>query len=710
MKFYIAIKYRQAIVMDLDKITFKDNSEFNPLMDVSLPDSLLNQNYDFKNDVIIASLIASMMQLGFIPTKELYKVFINLDKNQIVDIYNNIISILKNLKGDDVKYEPFYPNFPEQVMEMDHLSLFMMAIMHYWTSGYWKPDFKKLPRQFAFEDIDFKEIGIISEDNFKLIFNNLVSSNESLSDDDKKVIKWFFDNYNEKELSLEALEIPFKENLCYIASLMIEKNRDITKLIKTATDILRIAVALSDGDISLATNTKFISFPRSTRRIFAKALEKVASEEDINRHRGKWIKLFHSLHIGEYSEQLYKLAKKIRNNEKIETFNGKVQKAIDDVNIELAVELLIQRPGEFTRKIDHLLRMAPQNEALIISEFTKVIDKVNSRVLLQLLGNLKIRNEDVLKRIVFPKGMVQCATIIQNQLPALTDTAIDELSFVIKNTLKNRFKGLEYLGKVWIDPELKNCPLPTQQRSTSKGLFQVARGTHLPFRDDKGTLRFFIYWVGQDIDLSATLHDENFEEIEHISYTNLKSSQYQAYHSGDIVQAPKGASEFIDITIDDAVNYGARYVVMNVLVYNGPTFAEHKKVYAGWMTRSKPKSNEIYDPKTVEQKIDLTSKSKNSIPVVFDLVERKAIWADLNTTNNYYYGGNNIESNRASIAESLEAIVTNANKVSLYELFTLHGESRGEIVDIKEEADIIFSISEGITPYNISIINSEYLI
>ena len=227
------------------------------------------------------------------------------------------------------------------------------------------------------------------------------------------------------------------------------------------------------------------------------------------------------------------------------------------------------------------------------------------------------------------------------------------------------------------------------------------------------TLRFFIYWKGQDIDLSGTLYDEDFNNVGQCSYTSLRSAKYQTYHSGDIIQAPNGACEFIDITMDGAVASGARYVSMNVLVFSGPTFAEHEVCYAGWMTRANPNSNEVFEPKTVEQKIDVRSETKNVIPVIFDLVERKAIWADLTTRGREYgtyYGGNNVENNRASIAQATEAMLNINNKVTLAELFTFHGLARGEIVANKEDADTIFSLYEGtVTAGDISVINSDYI-
>jgi hypothetical protein len=658
------------------------------------------------NENLAATLSADMMRLGFIPSKDLYETLMCAPTDVLENVYNELLPALKSLKGADVEYKPMYPNFPTQVMEADYLELFINAIVHYWSFGQLTPEYETLPREFAFEDVKFREIGVIDNDQFDEIFGQLVGSNESLSELDKKVLTWFMDRGN---ISFNG-KIPFKENLCFIAGYLLNKGKDISKFIDTATDVLRVAVALNGGDISLADNTKFKSMPRATRRQLVAALEGVASEEDINRHRGKWVKLFHSLHIGELgSKRLVAIADKIRNNKKITTFNGQVEAAVARKDVTTAVELLVNRPGEFARRIDHLLRIAPRKQSMIVFNFLEVADKVNTRVLLQLLGNLKVRGEARDKTIVFPKGQLGKAQVIRKDVPALGKLALKELKAGLQRVLIGRFGDRDDLGKVWIDPDLKACPLPTAMRSASEGSFQVGRGTRLPFGDDKSTLRFFIYWVGRDIDLSATVHDESFNLIDHIGYTNLRSKGIQSCHSGDITSAPNGASEFIDVTIDAAVKAGARYVVMSVYVYSGPTFAEHKKVYAGWMTRSKPKSNEIYDPKTVEQKIDLTSDSKVSIPVVFDLVERKAIWTDLSKRAQFGYGGNNTHSNRVGTEALLEAIVDKDNKVSLYELFMMHAIARGEPVKNKEDADTVFSTYEGVTPYDTAVINSEYI-
>jgi len=110
------------------------------------------------------------------------------------------------------------------------------------------------------------------------------------------------------------------------------------------------------------------------------------------------------------------------------------------------------------------------------------------------LGHLNRRKVNSNKRVVFPKGSTQKAVVLRQTLKALDLNSVDVLRNGIKATLTNRFSELDSLGKVWIDPNLIDCPLPSQQRSSSEGLINIARGSRLPITDaqEKDTLRFFI--------------------------------------------------------------------------------------------------------------------------------------------------------------------------------------------------------------------------
>ena len=677
---FIALKYRNGIIVK------KESS---------------------KNKSMAASLSAEMMKLGYIPSEDLFVCLTTLSQDTFEELSKILIRSLRKIKGDDVSYRPFYPNFPKQVMDTNYIELYINALFHYFTFGFWKPDIKKLPRDYAFENIKFQEIDVIDEKVFKGIFNKILSSNESISDDQKNVLRYFIEKYDDLYIS----DIPYKENLCYVAGIFVEQNKDIDYMVSNATDVLRIATHLSDGDISLASNTKFKSFKRSVRRKLINALNSVIKEEDIVRHKNKWIRLFHTLHVGEYDNEVSRIAFKIRNNGKIETFNSKVEKYIKDKKISELLDLLNTRPSELARRLDKLLRTFTRSKTKICSAFDKVVDDIPTRVLLQVKGHFKRRDKDIESRIIFPKSMTQKGFIINNHMDAINKKYIDLINKSIDNSMIKRFSNLGTLGKVWIDPELVNCPIPTQQRSATSGAFQVARGTHLPISLDKNTLRMFIYWIGQDIDLTAVMYNEQLDYISHISYTRLKDHCINACHSGDITAASQGASEFIDVDINSCLKNNIRYICMNVFVYCGPDFSDHQTVYAGWMSREHPNSNEIYEPSTVDQKLDLTAQSRVNIPCLFDLKEKKVISVDLNVNAQNNYGGNNIESNMASVADSIKTIIDSNNKISLYELFSLHAKARGEIVKNKENADFTFGLNRenDISIYDLIDINSEYI-
>lgn len=487
----------------------------------------------------------------------------------------------------------------------------------------------------------------------------------------------------------------FAETRCILlAELVQRKDKDtFIKLMNNITDVLRVCTYMSDGDISLARNTKFINFKRAHRRFFAEVLDATWDAETAVRHKNKWVKLLHSLHVGEYSKSMWRNAKALRENEHIPTFNGDIESRLKVMDIKGAIANLKKRPSEFARRLDHILRLTDGPE-YVVSELKSVIAEIPTKIIVQLIGHFNNRTTDR-KTVVLPKGQLAKAVLI-DQKGELDETVRQTVLRELYGTLMERFSKRDAIeGKVWIDEALKDCPVPSGMRSVTPGLVTVPRGTRFDFGDD-AVLRFFVYWKGMDIDLSATYHDENFKTVGHVSYTRLRDQKAEAYHSGDITRAPNGASEFIDINVSKGLKK-ARYVAMNVFVFNGPTFKEHKECFVGWMGRSKPISNEIYEPSTVKHCIHLVNETSYVCPVIFDLKERKAIFVDMTKQERTHYWGNNVESNKAGIEDILYAAV-NPKKMSLYDLFETHALVRSKgIVDNKEEADVIFGFDEDAT-------------
>ncbi|OEH93617.1 TerD family protein [Bacillus solimangrovi] len=666
----------------------------------------------------IVTILKNIENIGYTLSKEIIDILSTFSVKELDDFYSSLVRLLKEMIGSNKTYAPMYPNFPEQVMNEDESLLYFNALIHYLSSGHLFPKYEKEDRSPLIDLTDLKVIKLGSKTAIDNIIRNLLASKTSLSEIDKRDITWFIENYPEKLTEIVPDEIPLKENIALLAKLLIDNNLPkgtLFKLFNTATDVLRLAVALSDGDISLAQATKFKSFRRKERRLLLSLLNNCDNiEEDMVKYKNRWIRLGERLHPSEYKEAYGKAQiafRKLRNNEKIETFNSKVSQAIKTEDYATALELLKQRPGEFARKLDHLIRIHSKPN-VVVNTFKDVAQSVSSTVLLQVITHFKNRNMQHELRTFFPKGNVAKVFGIDNTLPEIDERICKNIIDICETALINIYKEKDYLGKVYIDESLKNYVVPFSQRSASKALHSIVRGSKINLQEVTNTLRTFVYWkqpkaVRVDVDLSAVMYDEDWNYLEHISYTNLRSKKYNAAHSGDITAAPDGASEFIDIDIESVKKYGGRYIIISINNYTELPFTEMQECFMGWMNRQHPNSGEIYEPKTVENKIDITSETMICIPMILDLHEMKYIWTDISLKAHPSYH-NNVEKNNRGMVLMGKAFA-NLEKPKLYDLFHLHMLARGQRCDNIEEADVIFSLEQGITPYDQDIIVSQYI-
>ena len=265
-------------------------------------------------DDYILNLLKNVENLGFTFSQELVETVETLSVERLKTFYRQLISDLKELVGDDVEFSPMYPDFPEQVKQASTEELYMNAFLHYlgdWIGKRILPDYKKNEREALKDDIRLKVIELGDRNDFKAIFTRLLSAKTSISETDKKDIEWFVKTYNNKIFDFIPPEIPLKENLAYYIACLLASNIDvetqINKHVKTATDVLRIAVVVSEGDISLAENTRFKNISKRIRRLLLQTLENIGDiTEDMLRYKNRWKRLGEKLHPFEYKKQFPK--------------------------------------------------------------------------------------------------------------------------------------------------------------------------------------------------------------------------------------------------------------------------------------------------------------------------------------------------------------------------------------------------------------------
>jgi hypothetical protein len=172
------------------------------------------------------------------------------------------------------------------------------------------------------------------------------------------------------------------------------------------------------------------------------------------------------------------------------------------------------------------------------------------------------------------------------------------------------------------------------------------------------------------------------------------------------VDAPQGAAEFIDLDVELTKAAHVRYVVMSLNSFTAQPYCDLPECFAGWMTRQQAGSGEIFEPRTVQDKIDIAANTRICLPAIFDLWERRIIWADIALRERRSW--NNVQNNLSGVSVMLRAM-TGLSKTNLHTLFSLHIKSRGELVPIAEEADQLFSVTAGITPFDLNRIAAEFL-
>lgn len=664
-----------------------------------------NENGD--NKALVATMQANIMKYGYIFDEAALNALSKASRKFIVEMNESLITYFKTIFGDSYEYKPFYKNFPREVMDMSDCELFWNAILHYLTDGDFVPETEELMRPYKMETgKKYTIIKLANEDEFDSIFTKLCSINSSLTPMDKAIVEWFV---NTKRSFKLPNEVPFKETLCLLASLGVEGLP-----VKSVTDVLRIAVHMSGGDISLPAvpkkyktvwgrkqnneerdNFKFGKFIRSERKYILSLLEK--SNGDVSEmalKRERWLRLGEVLHPGEYRNQFPKafaIFDTLRN-QKVVTWNSSLKTEMKK-GLAHGLSFIKQRPGEFARQLDAILRNNMKEKNFILSEFTSVADKISNKVLFELATHFEGRNKTT-KRSVMIKGKRNRKNI--SDLAALPQSLIEDVQISIYNTLHNKFRKESALGTCWLDPELKKIPLPSNMRDMSLSTKPTIRGARISFDNPEAkVIRAYVHWLDKtgriDIDLSASLVTDK-GDLYTVSYSNLRLGNDKVVHSGDVRHRIGPCAEYIDIDVAKTLAAGYRYCLVDVRNFDGRSLKEVKPSF-GFMEREYPESNNLWYPETVSNAYLLDSERSNTLVCILDLETKEYIMVDIDSNGNTFASGD-----RSKIIETIN-YYTQPPKFSLYDLLKLHISARGYEVRDKENAKNVFLFEDYIRTY-----------
>ena len=270
------------------------------------------------------------------------------------------------------------------------------------------------------------------------------------------------------------------------------------------------------------------------------------------------------------------------------------------------------------RSLDRLLRgasLAERDSVLDIA--AQVAPSVSGRVLLSVREHFQNRGADTgagLPRI-FANRKVRVWVTPETRTGIDPSVRRDVLAMLDEAVAARIGEG----GRLVVDPAMLGVALPLSGKPAAPGLGVMPRGSVsdvVPGEQD--VLSFFVYWRQQhkrtDYDLSALMTTADFSRSDFVSWQAYHSADAAVTYSGDITDAPDGATEFISC---DLRRMSMPVVIPQVNIYSGEPFDEAGEAFFGYMLRGSSQKGAPFEAATVRMKSDLRGAGRVALPVAF---------------------------------------------------------------------------------------------
>lgn len=631
-----------------------------------------NDNKDYK-----AVLLALANKLGI--------QIVEGEKKLNIDIFK----YASKMMGENIPL-PFYEGFPESVLKLTVDELQLDQLIHYIIT-YGQGDFstpghslleENIKRNAFSEFYQIKKFRVLSLDEaieyLYSVMDDMASNSRPLTQAQYDVFLLMYEEYGYLPKNFKSKDI--------LARLYLDTNKDIFISYFELNDVLRI-LGYIQNDYYRKSELLPLNLKNCHRKIITNLIDKITernSNIDYCYEKKKyWNILLHHIHYKPKNECGKELLKAMRGNENKSVYSI-MENRINNGDVLGALDIVIKEKGngEALRHLDYFFSRAEKNE---IKEILNRINMKNPIILLQLyyhynsyerkyrvftysrynlLYSYKEHKDEYNKRKSFIKSPIR---------KILLKYIYDELKLILKDRV----------GKVYIDPEMKNIAFPIKEDISNIGYGVLPKGSRIKLNDNN-VIRAFTYWeLVNDIDLSV-LGITNDGKIKEFSWRTMAFNQQKGIvFSGDQTSGYNGGSEYFDIDIKEFKKDNPNVLKLIFIdnVYSAITFKDIV-CRAGYMERESISSGEIYEPKTIKTAFTINGDSFVVYLFAIDLVNNEFVW--LNTNKNSF---NIIAANEEF--DFIEKIFKYRDIFSLYDFFNLCGS----VVDNIEEADLIVSDS-----------------
>lgn len=636
-----------------------------------------------EGDVAARQFDAALMSVGFKLSADALRTLSGLSEGTVVDTAVRTLATVRELAGDHVRHNVYFIDFPANVP--DTFEFWMRCVTEALEDTKARPGIIAQLRTGVINLLTLPSYG-----SYRHTYDEMLAAHDELTAavgdrltvlhlggplDDEATALYLALAGSTTPLGDEHLAdlgvlaehcadgpqpeaIPVRENRAVVNAARLRAGSG--PLLDTVTDVLRLACALSGGDVSLQEPTRFHKLSRPMRRALLAGLDDLVARSpaklaDVLAHREAFKRLGERLHPHEYprwphAAEVFAVA---RGEKKAYTFDGRVEALLGADDVTGAVELLGSAPGKLFRALDRLLRTAATQEErdAVVAAVERVAPEVSGRVVLSVREYLHNRVEETGRKRVFINRAGR-AHVTDDARRAVPEEERKRLITALDAETARRLPSPE---RLLVDPDILDVALPLSGRATAAGLGVLPRGSLSPV--DGELLRFFVHWKQKqrvtDYDLSALLLDARYDTVSWLSYTNLR--EVEGEHSGDITNAPDGASEFIDLRLGKV---RGTYIVPQVNIYSGERFEEAEESFFGFMLREGEQQGRPFEARTVRMKSELRGPGRVALPLAFRRAEDgswHAKWLHLYLKGHPAH--NRVEGNQVSVATLLRGIV-----------------------------------------------------
>jgi hypothetical protein len=643
----------------------------------------------------LATVAANIAYYGYALARPAYEALARAGDGALARWWTRFEPVLAQLTGDDKRMDRFvvYKNFPAEVLAMDEVSYWSRQILMYWGLPSEYVTEEERDRPTLSDAPAARVLHLADAGSLPGVLASLCAVPARWTDDQWADVGYLIDG------PVDLTTVPFVENRIRLAALMCDRGLPAT--VDSATDVLRLAVALSDGDVSLRRPGRLRRLARRERRFLLALLDGAKNlDEDVARRRERFKRLMRELRPGDYRAAFPRVVAaydRLYRAEPVRGFNSDVERLLA-ARDPAVLTLLATRPGEYARRLRMLVLTfgAPAVEL-----FRTLTGRLSVIQLLKLRGFLSTV-DGRRWRMFPPRGNWSRVQVVSaGRLARLPVGLRDELLGAIGAELTAR---LEKQAPVALSPAVARVKLPTNDAE----LAPYGRGTVFPIPAGMTFLRTASYWkFGGDsptgwYDNGWNFFDAGWKPVGVCSWDQARfgggaksgaKTRPGAVFSGDPVSAQDRegrATQLIDLYLDRLPELRVRYAVWSVLCYSRMTFSQAQDVFAALQWGENPEAGKLFEPSRCQLAFPLTGETYTKFVAYVDVASRELVYLDANLPVSVQSAAMNGERLSVSMPAYLEYL---ASLPSVHDLYRHAPASDDGMPVLYDDAD--FSITGG---------------